>query len=422
VSTREDLEAALRTRPDDATLGVYADFLQAQGDPRGELIALDLRAPAMSIQSIEVRRGQLLRAWLGDDVEVAFDGDQQLWYAGDLDGSYATFDCGFIDLVIVGEVPALIGTPATAYVRRVSTVGSGEAIVPVIAWLAAAPRPWLSHLCIERSSGSTLLVGNNLGEQLAASTPNLEVLDLAGRNLFDRFAHPNVRELGLVGSEAIDLVVGPPFRALRSIDYRFDGDRPVPRGLFAPARLPALRQLEFSREEPGGERLFPMLGLLDVAPQLARLVLPSIRSYRDHALVQAAIDRMPVLRELAFARAYEVHGWFDELRHASAHVTLPIPFPWQPREMLVEYTLSVDGVAVDLVELVEVLEVAYPEQPEHLQAAWHRFWRGRSMSARELADALAPLPLAGMLALLREHLVTEVAKRGEYFAELDWRT
>jgi uncharacterized protein (TIGR02996 family) len=420
VSTREDLEAALRARPDDATLGVYADFLQAQGDPRGELIALDLRAPAMSIQSVEVRRGQLLRAWLGDDADVAFDVDQQLWYAGDLDGTYATFDCGFIDLMIDGADRGLLASRAATYVRRISTYGTTEQLAALVPQIAAFPRPWLTHISLGRESGSTLLIGHGAGEQLVAATPNLEVLDLAGKNLFDRFAHPNVRELGLIGSEAIDLASGPPFRALTSIDYRFDDDRPVPRGLFAPARVPALRRLDFSREEPGGDRLFPILGTLAVAPQLAKLVLPAIRSYRDHALVQAAIDRMPVLRELAFARAYESHGRFDELRHASARIVMPLPFPWEPRESYAERTLVVDGVTVDLPELIETLEAHYAELSEPMQGHWHQFWRTSAMAAADLLEALDSLPLGTRLAWLHDHLREELAQRGPYLAAFDW--
>src|SRR6186997_610143 len=100
MSTREDLEAALRARPDDQTLLVYADYLQSIDDPRGELIALDLRAPAMSLHSIENRRKQLVERWLGDDIELRHDAGQGLLYAGDLEATYATFDCGFIDLTI----------------------------------------------------------------------------------------------------------------------------------------------------------------------------------------------------------------------------------------------------------------------------------------------------------------------------------
>jgi len=42
MALRDDLESALRAAWSAADLAVYADHLQAIGDPRGEIIALDL--------------------------------------------------------------------------------------------------------------------------------------------------------------------------------------------------------------------------------------------------------------------------------------------------------------------------------------------------------------------------------------------
>jgi uncharacterized protein (TIGR02996 family) len=176
VSTREDLEAALRARPDDATLAVYADYLQAQGDPRGELIALDLTPPAMSTNGLEVRRGQLLEKWLGDDIELQFDRDQQLWYAGDLSSSYATFNCGFISLVLgdlEGVVPKLLGTSAGAYLREVSMTGQKDVLRPAVDALASRSRPWLQRLAMHRPPiDSSPLLSEARCHALAQATPS----------------------------------------------------------------------------------------------------------------------------------------------------------------------------------------------------------------------------------------------------------
>src|SRR5438552_7266092 len=43
VETLDELEATLRARWDRETLAVYGDHLMSAGDPRGELVALDLR-------------------------------------------------------------------------------------------------------------------------------------------------------------------------------------------------------------------------------------------------------------------------------------------------------------------------------------------------------------------------------------------
>jgi len=438
MSTRDELEAALRARPDDHTLLVYADLLQAQGDPRGELIALDLRLPGMSMQGIEKRRGQLLRSWLGDDFELSWEPEQQLWYAGELASTYATFDCGFVDLFVTDEdftadlvVPKLLDAPAGEYLRRLSLSGPTAMLEPLLEALVARPRPWLQHLALSRPNESTLLVGAALGGKLAAATPNLEVLDLLGRNLLDRFTHPHLRELGITGCESIDLGDGAPLPALRSIDFAFDAERPPPRRIFNPERVPALRRLCCSREEPGATQLFPALGMLGVAAQLTHLVLPSIRSPRDHTLVQAGIDRMPMLRELEISRAYACHGPIGELRHAWARVKVPPPYPWPPRETLGRL-LAIDGFPAYLAAFVEVLEAQYDDLPEELRAIWYRFWTiidnlednyaaEQAFSAGDLSSALGALALPPHLQALRDHLRERIAQRRQgFFATLRW--
>ena len=257
------------------------------------------------------------------------------------------------------------------------------------------------------------------------------MLDLLGHHLLDRFTHPHLRELGITGCESIDLAAGAPLPSLRSLDFAFDADRPTPRGLFAPERVPALRRLCFSREEPGATQLFAALGTLGVAAQLTQLVLPSIRSPRDHALVQAGIDRMPMLREVEIVRAYACLGPIGELRHTWARVKVPPPCPWPPREML-DRLLAIDGVSTDLASLVEVLEAQYDDLPEELRGIWYRFWTivdnlednyaaEQAFSAGALSSALDALALPPHLAWLRDHLRERLAQRRQgFFATLRW--
>jgi uncharacterized protein (TIGR02996 family) len=430
VSTREDLEAALRVRPDDSTLLVYADLLQAQGDPRGELIALDLRPPDQSTNGLETRRGQLLASWLGDEVDVQFDRDAQLWHAGELGATYATFDCGFVDLFVDEStddamLAALLHGPAGVYLRRVSLSGSPELLSAMLSHLAAKPRAWLQHLAVSRPHGTSVLLSAQVSDKLVAATPHLEVLDLLGPRLFENFVHPNVRELGITGCESIDLVDGPPFPKLHAIDFAFDGNRPTPRGMFAPSRVPALRRLCYSREEPGA-RVFEALGTLGVASQLTRLEIPSIRSREDLTLVQAGIDRMPMLRELVIARAYAMFGR-REPRHPYARVTVPTPWPWRPREVL-EGQLSIDAQVIDPTALVEVLESQYDDLPELERSIWEMFWNRverldgeQAFSTQNLLDALAALQLPPQLASLRDHLRERLRAYGAgYYTTIRW--
>jgi uncharacterized protein (TIGR02996 family) len=79
-SLRESLEAAIRANPDDrAAHSAYADYLQEQGDPRGELIAVQLaledpRTPE-ELQRLQAREKQLLdehrREWVGTALPAA---------------------------------------------------------------------------------------------------------------------------------------------------------------------------------------------------------------------------------------------------------------------------------------------------------------------------------------------------------------
>jgi len=306
VSRREDLEAALHEHPDDdATRAVYADLLHAHDDPRGELIALDLHAPSMTKHSLESWRGLLIRQWLGDDFDVQFDAEQQLWYVGSLGASHAKFDGGFLELFITEEdytadlvVPTLLDTPAAEHLRSLSMLGSTIMLQQVLEKLVATKRPWLQHLEIARYPHlRPLLVDPALGAALVANAPHLEALRLFGRNLFGEWSHPTMHSLGVTGAEAIELTAGPPMFAVTTLSYDLEDDRPIPRGLVSPIRFPVLRTLDFSEAEPNHEALFPILETLAVASQITRLVLPEIRD-SDRARLKAATACMPNLTEL----------------------------------------------------------------------------------------------------------------------------
>jgi hypothetical protein len=146
---------------------------------------------------------------------------------------------------------------------------------------------------------------------------------------------------------------------------------------------------------------------------------------------------MPLLREIAIARAYAVHGPIPELRHAWARVKLPTPLPWPPREMLQRHVL-IDGYDTDLADLVEVLEGHLDELRDADQSIWSRFWSlietldtsenhpywtvtEQAFHAADLAAALGKLPLTSHLADLHEHLQARLARRPQgYFAVLRW--
>ncbi len=69
VFIRERLETALLARWGREEMTVYADYLQSIGDPRGEVIAIDLvNLDTVNEAAWRDRRHDVLAAWLGDDL------------------------------------------------------------------------------------------------------------------------------------------------------------------------------------------------------------------------------------------------------------------------------------------------------------------------------------------------------------------
>lgn len=65
----EELEAAVRVAWDREAIAVYADHLQAIGDLRGELVAIDLRIDEGNVDAaITARREQLIAEWFGAEL------------------------------------------------------------------------------------------------------------------------------------------------------------------------------------------------------------------------------------------------------------------------------------------------------------------------------------------------------------------
>jgi hypothetical protein len=141
VTLRDDLERARRATWSTAELVVYADHLQALGDPRGELIALDL-APRDERPWRERRRA-VLAAWLGPELAAS---------AGRL------VQHGVIHELRDGHhPPELLDSPLGDVVRGFSTScdhrggRSPGAVIAALERLAARPRPWLTRLAIDYS-------------------------------------------------------------------------------------------------------------------------------------------------------------------------------------------------------------------------------------------------------------------------------
>ena len=365
---------------------MYADLLLAEGDPRGELIALDLD-PQPSPAWHERRRA-VMAAWLGKQL------------AGP---ALNRVKLGFLETAADHDGLALLASPAGAFVTSFQTRGEIRPVRTALAKLAAQPRPWLARLAIQTQGEDG--VGAALVDELIAGTPALRALELSGANVVAGFAHPGVRELRVSGATALDWERAPP--AAEQLDLAFlpvdvDGELTIQRtDILAAARLDALVRLDLSRNE-GGARAPHLLGgtldALDVllaAPlraQLTHLVLPSIDGT---VKLRRALDSMPVLQHVRIARLYAPIA--DEICACAPFIELPPVWPWPPRDCIdprEQLSIAVPGEPtreVDLAGIVVYLEQAWATLSPQVQAAWHELW---GFVADLAWDATEPFPFA----------------------------
>lgn len=269
AKTNPELEAAILASPDDVhAYQVYADWLQANGDLRGELVAIQVALAKSADLALQARQNELLT---GDSSEL-FYGDLESLVGT---GVQVTWRFGFFDTVrisldyddaegadIEALVRAAVSHPSARFLRAL-TVGMFdyegenhyERIVKVLA--KAGPKPTLRSLFIGdfEYPEETEISWANVGDigKLWALYPNLEELTLQGAEIgLGKIAAPKLRSLTLRTG-------GLPVAALKSLTA---------------AELPSLERLEVwtGDENYGGESTFR-----DVAPLLTGANLPKLK-------------------------------------------------------------------------------------------------------------------------------------------------
>ncbi len=307
MTTPAELEASLATAWDLDVLAVLADVLQAAGDPRGELIALDLHAGRHGATDEHATRKHALQvAWLGEVGAHPAVG---------VDHGFLTLD------VAVGDdhtvIERVLAHPGTRTLRTVTIAGESIPLANHVAALAKARHPWLRRLAVHRlDKGWESSIEGAAAKRLVAATPALEVLTLRGHRVFSVFAHPTVQRLSIDNCFAL----GP--HGLRG------ADRAMPAlafarigagfGLWTPIQLeelfdvngtPALTRLDVSAEltgimssvptsQPTVLALLASLRQLPIKRQLTHLWLPAIRTGAEHTELELAVATMPALVEL----------------------------------------------------------------------------------------------------------------------------
>ena len=387
VESRDQLELALRATFSRDDLAVYADLLLAEGDPRGELIALDLD-PQPSAAWHE-RRRTVMRGWLGERL---------------VGPALHRVKLGFLETTEDLDGLALLASPAGAFVRSFTARGETRTVRTAIAKLVAAPRPWLAKLAIHMHA-TTEGLGAALVDELVAGTPALRELELSGSHVVASFTHPSVRTLRVSGAHALDWGKPPP--GVEELDLAFlpvdaDGILPPQWAHFLQnARLDALVRLDLSRNEGGARAPHLLGGTLDaldvllsssVLARLTHLVLPSM----DTTLkLRRALEAMPALVHLRVARLYA--PIVDELRACAPFIELPPVWPWPPRDTIDprdRLTVAVPGEqtrVVDLAGIAVYLEQAWATMAPGPQDAWRELW---GFVAELAVDATEPFPFA----------------------------
>lgn len=397
----DELEAALQARWDPETAAVYADALIARGDPRGELIALDLYAArhGETTELAEARRAQVA-AWLGEEnLQIRF---------GMLE-NYAITSAR--KHPAAEGVAKLFASPAGRYVRSLRIDATAKQVAAALQLIAARPLPWLRRLAIVQEYKGP--VPRATLEAFVAATPHLEELSLEGTRVVTTPVHPNVRTLRMVGGHA--LVVGAAaMPSVTEVDLVFDrycdlNARLAVAPLLNPRLFPALERLDLSHGEDRypavqwPESLFPFVDAIEGFERIVQLRIPTLPSDEDAFTAHALLERYPRL-EIDVVGMHR-RSLPDGARHPRLRV--PASRPWPARAQVPDGSsgliISPPGDEIWLGECVDLLEAQFDAMPSDAQAAWIALWdflEGLGWSTPDYRPIVLPFDAATLLCAL----------------------
>jgi hypothetical protein len=357
-----------------ASMMVYADALQAGGDVRGDLIALDLSdAPAVK-QLRGLDREALERQWLGalashPNVAIRF---------------------GLVALTIHDNSDALLRSlvhgPDARYIHSINIIGTRRFIARWTEELAQRHLPWLGQLSLTASDAPLLAfaIDRALADELAIAAPRLHSLALDGDRLVADIEHPLLTSLEIDGFAALgSWHDGAVLPNVVGLDLALDATNHPSAPTFhhiACAKFPRLRNLDLARNAPSlrTKQLAPLFETSPIVSALHHVRLPPILDSLDARVAQQALDRMPALQSCAVVDWY---GEPPELLHPSATFAIPPAKPWIPRTDLERSTqlrieIGADAYLLGLLELCHVMENRFSRLAAEARAVWSQIWRG----------------------------------------------
>jgi hypothetical protein len=383
VTSIRELEAALQKAWDDDTAAVYADALQAAGDPRGELVALDLHiARHGATRELEATRRDKLFAWLGGDSLCDRPWRPRDFRFGLLDRFFITSDTKYTAL---DYVAALVFSPAGPYLRSVQIFVHAEALVETLAILATRPLPWLRTMSIDQV-GEAGPVPRNVVAAFEAAAPHFDDLALGGAYILSSPGFASVRTLRLSGTGS--LVIGAaPMSHVTELDLLCTYPARLVPEMLNPRAFPAVQRLDLSRNEyvypttlDRNVGVFPYLREVEKLERIRSLRIPSLRTAGDVTALRELLDRYPRMH-VEVARSYHIAM---PLLAGLAHprLTLPAePRPWPPRDQVSgrdALTIKVPGhrygEEIALSSCVDNLEDQFDAMPAEARTAWLAVW------------------------------------------------
>ncbi len=277
AGSSSELEAAIAAEPGgvDAYL-VYGDWLQSQGDPRGELIALQhARMQKPNDKTLEKAEKAFLKQHAdhlyGPLARAASPGMNKSWGRAPF---FAEWHLGFfrsarlgwnagleMDTTAYEMLPQLLGLPSARFLRELSfgqCDGGGLAYAKLLAQLGKLKSKvpaTLARVCLgdyARESGEFNWTEVGPIAPLYKALPKLQNLELYGRNIgLGKMDLPELRELSLSSSDPsrediFSALKQSRLPKLERLSIRIPDIARVAEGLKAilSAKFPALRHLE----------------------------------------------------------------------------------------------------------------------------------------------------------------------------------
>jgi len=328
--------------------------MMSEGDPRGELIALELRRP---------ERWTLLTRWLASHLRLEPGGDH---------------------LYVAGNYLDWLDEPIGEFCRGISVSARIEEARAIVAAVAKRPRPWLTRIKIMAGFGTLAL-----DDGFRAVVPNLYELELIGAHDLRAFVHPTVSKLrrsvnSLEGGNELALAMNLPAVSHCTLELEPWHDDWNSKHIML-HRLPALRTLDLAPSDPNGWGrnrkgfghldVFRWLRDLPVVAQLTSLIVPSVRTKDAAKHLRAIADAHPQLA-IHIAQSYSRYPFGEALQ---PRVTIAPPWPWPPSDEDQPWEVRVtlpDRSTFDMFysSLASTPEREFATQTEEFRTMWRDMW------------------------------------------------